>query len=216
MYLYIMRHGETEWNRERKIQGSADIALTPLGETLAAETRDGFAEDGIRFQRIYTSPLQRAVRTAEIIDERQHAGLRVDPRIREMSFGKYEGTPFNTDSSIDENIRNCFTVPSLYRPDPTGESFEELYVRVKDFLENEIRPLEQDKNIENVLAVCHGAILRAFLTTIRGMELDEFWTIRQPNCSVNQIRLENGVFVSEKENILYYDPEEIFCRKQKS
>ena len=60
MHLYIMRHGETFWNKKGLIQGSSDIALTPYGEELARDTRDGFDREEIRFQRIYSSPYQRA------------------------------------------------------------------------------------------------------------------------------------------------------------
>ena len=56
MHLYIMRHGETFWNKKGLIQGSSDIALTPYGEELARDTRDGFDREEIRFQRIYSSP----------------------------------------------------------------------------------------------------------------------------------------------------------------
>lgn len=212
MNLYIMRHGETFWNKEGLIQGSSDIALTEFGVELAQKTRDGFEKDGIRFQRIYTSPYIRAVKTAEIISEKQTADLIVEPRIREMCFGKYEGLPLKKIKESDQNIQYCFTIPSLYHPDETGESFADVYRRIDDFLENEIRPLEYDPDMENILVVCHGAVIRTFLTRIRNMELDDFWTIHQPNCSVNKILLKDGVFTSVKENILYYKSEELLNR----
>ena len=73
-----MRHGETFWNKKGLIQGSSDIALTPYGEELARDTRDGFDREEIRFQRIYSSPYQRAVKTAEIIAEHQNISVKVD------------------------------------------------------------------------------------------------------------------------------------------
>lgn len=212
MQIYIMRHGETYWNKERLIQGSSDIELTDFGIELAEETRDGFVKDQIQFQRIYTSPYIRAVKTAEIINEKQYAQICVDPRIREMCFGKYEGQSLRELKTVDENIVNCFSKPSLYHPDETGESYEEVYDRVRDFLQNELLPLEQDPETDCVLVVCHGAVIRAFLTWIRHMELDEFWSIHQPNCSVNLIELKNGTFRSVKENIIYYESEEMLHR----
>lgn len=212
MELYIMRHGETFWNKEGLIQGSSDIELTEFGIRLAEQTRDGFAKDGIVFDRIYTSPYIRAVKTAEIINEKQHAELLVDGRVREMCFGKYEGKMIRKLKEVDENIVNCFSVPSLYKPDDTGESYEAVYARVQDFLTNEIVPLEQHTDINRVLVVCHGAVIRVFLTLIRHMPLDEFWTIHQPNCSVNKIGLKDGVFTSLKENILYYTSKELLNR----
>lgn len=212
MNLYIMRHGETYWNKEGLIQGSSDIELTDLGIELAQKTRDGFEQDGIHFQKIYTSPYIRAVRTAEIINEKQHAPVVVDKRIQEMCFGKYEGMSLKKIKDSDKNIQYCFSVPSKYQADETGESFEAVYARIDDFLEHEIKPLERDSAVENVLVVCHGAVIRTFLTRIRNMELDEFWSIRQPNCSVNRILLKDGIFTSIKENIIYYEAEELLHR----
>ena len=74
------------------------------------------------------------------------------------------------------------------------------------------RPLEQDPSVENVLVVCHGAVIRAFLTYIKQMSMDEFWSIHQPNCSVNCILVQDGTFHVEKENILYYDDPELTHR----
>ena len=90
MYIYIMRHGETAWNKAGKIQGSSDIALTDLGRELAVLSGEGFRRDGIFFDRIYTSPLSRAAETAAIVAEK--AGdpsapepfLITDERLREM------------------------------------------------------------------------------------------------------------------------------------
>ena len=87
MHLYIMRHGETFWNKKGLIQGSSDIELTPYGEELAADTRDGFAREGLQFQKIYTSPYKRAVKTAEIIAQKQQAVVQID-RSEERRVGK--------------------------------------------------------------------------------------------------------------------------------
>ncbi len=131
MHLYLMRHGETFWNKKGLIQGSSDIELTPYGEELARDTRDGFEKDQIHFQRIYSSPYKRAVRTAEIIAEKQEASVQVDMRVREMCFGKYEGAKIKEVQKVDENITNCFHHPSLYVADETADSFQELYDRMR-------------------------------------------------------------------------------------
>ena len=213
MHLYIMRHGETFWNKKGLIQGSSDIALTPYGEELARDTRDGFDREEIRFQRIYSSPYQRAVKTAEIIAEHQNISVKVDLRVREMCFGKYEGDKISEiRNSKDQNLIYCFSKPSMYVADETGDNFSDVYARIEDFLKNEILPLEQDPSVENVLVVCHGAVIRAFLTYIRQMSMDEFWSIHQPNCSVNCILVQDGTFHVEKENILYYDDPELTHR----
>lgn len=218
MDIYIMRHGETAWNRAGKIQGSSDIELTETGKELAVLSGDGFLRDGILFDRIYTSPLSRAVETAGIIREKAmnpqapEPSFFVDDRLREMCFGKYEGQVLREIKETDSNIVNCFSRPSAYIPDPTGESYEHLFLRIGSFLKEVLLPLEQEKELGRVLVLCHGTVIRAFLALIRETPLDEFWNVSQPNCSINQIRLEHGQFSCLRERILYYDAPEFLNR----
>lgn len=202
MKIYIMRHGETFYNSKGLIQGSADIELTEYGIELAEKTRDGFFADQIHFDMIFTSPLVRAVKTAEIINEKQGAKLVIDDRIREMHFGDYEGQHLDTLAETDANMRYCFTQPSKYVPTGDGESFALVYERMKDFFETAILPLEG--SCDCILIVCHGALIRTVLTYFKGMDLDEFWSIKQPNCCVNLMELSQGKIQVVTENILYY------------
>lgn len=65
-------------------------------------------------------------------------------------------------------------------------------------------PLEQETAVSQVLVLCHGTVIRAFLSLISKLPLDDFWKISQPNCSINKIELKNGNFTCLKERILYY------------
>ncbi|MCD8332628.1 MAG: histidine phosphatase family protein [Clostridiales bacterium] len=227
MYIYIMRHGETYWNKAGKIQGSSDIGLTDLGVELAKLSASGFERDGICFDRIYTSPLVRAVETAKIVAQKtlnpvkdgrtereivEGDSFRIDDRLREMSFGKYEGIRLKDIRDQDENIVNCFSHPGLYIADETGESYDEVFARIDDFMEHEMRPLEADPAVNHVLILCHGTVIRTFLSRIDGVDLENFWKIRQPNCCINKIQLQDGVFSPMQENILYYESEELTNR----
>ncbi|MDE7038136.1 MAG: histidine phosphatase family protein, partial [Lachnospiraceae bacterium] len=89
MKLYIVRHGETEWNKERRLQGQVDIPLNESGRRLARETSGGLA--GIHFDLCYSSPLSRARETAELILEGRSTPVIEDERIIEMAFGECEG-----------------------------------------------------------------------------------------------------------------------------
>lgn len=218
MHIYIMRHGETYWNKQGRIQGSSDIELTDFGVSLAQQSADGFFRDGICFDRIYTSPYIRAVKTAEIIAKKNlkknapAQAFRVDARLREMCFGKYEGMSLADIKDGDPNILNCFSKPSLFVPDETGESYQDVFDRVDDFMEQELLALESEQQMDNVLVLCHGTVIRAFLARINQTPLDDFWKMRQPNCSINLVNLENGVFTSVREQILYYESEEMLHR----
>ena len=88
MKLYMVRHGETDWNKARKIQGQVDIPLNAFGRHLAEETGKGLAS--IPFEACISSPLERAVETAELILEGRPVPIFTDRRIIEMAFGVWE------------------------------------------------------------------------------------------------------------------------------
>lgn len=205
MKLYIMRHGETDWNKQGLIQGSADIPLNQFGIELAEKTRDGLKADGIVFDRIFSSPYVRAQKTAEIIGESMQIPVVVDEQIREMSFGSYEGIKIcelRTNPEYIE-INKCFDDPVQYQAEGTAEPYEEVFARIGSFLEHTILPLEG--SCENVLVVCHGAVIRAFISIIKEMHLSEYWTIHQPNCSINLAEVKDGKITMLEENRLYYE-----------
>lgn len=89
MKLYIVRHGETDWNKARRVQGFSDIPLNEYGRHLARETAEGMKD--IPFDLAYTSPLVRARETAEIILAGREIPLIESNGIKEMGFGEYEG-----------------------------------------------------------------------------------------------------------------------------
>ncbi len=206
MLIYFLRHGETLWNREMRIQGSTPYTdLTDLGVRLAELTRDGFAAQGIRFDRAYTSPLRRAVHTAEIVVRDQACPLVADTRLREMGFGRYEGSQMGDGLWADENIRAMFQDPVNYRPPADADTFESVAARLTDFLENELAPLEG--SCRNVLAVAHGGLMRSLLQILLKTPLATYWHGRQPNCCVHLVSLEKGVFSLVKQSVVFYDAE---------
>lgn len=207
MKLYIMRHGETDWNKKGLIQGSADIPLNAYGITLAEWTRDGLIKEGIRFDKIYASPYIRAKQTAEIIAEPFGLVPQVHPGIREMGFGSYEGIKVKElrTNPAYEKISRCFDDPVHYVREGEAESYEEVFARIRAFLTEEILPLEH--SCQKVLVVCHGAVIRAFISIIKNLSLEAYWSIHQPNCSVNVAELEQGKLSMLEEGRLYYEPQ---------
>ncbi len=205
MNVYLLRHGETAANKEGRIQGRIDIPLNDYGIELAEVTRDGIQKEGIRFEKIYSSPLIRAVQTATIVrGDREPHQIILDDRIMEMAFGKGESLFIKDIKEKPEhvNLKNCFSAPSKYIAKDGAESYEEILARAKDFLENEIKPLEG--TCENVLVVCHGAMIRALLLNVNGWDIDRYWEIHQPNCCMNLLTLQEGQFeIAYKEKIYY-------------
>ena len=92
-YFYFARHGQTVWNVENKICGATDIELTEKGHRQAEDLGQKIREEGIHIEEIICSPLMRAADTARHISEIAGIPTRVEPRLKEQNFGKYEGTP---------------------------------------------------------------------------------------------------------------------------
>lgn len=201
MKIYLVRHGETEWNRKGKIQGQADIPLNENGEALASLTGQKMAH--IPFDRIYTSPLSRARRTAELICVRRGLPLVEDSRLLEISYGNREGQSLALIHMLPFlRLHRYFSRPSAYIPPEGGETYDDLRQRCQAFLEQELKPLED--RMDHVLVCGHGALIREIVCIIDGIARDAFWKGPvQRNCAVTVLSLEHGVFRVMEEGVLY-------------
>jgi len=156
MSEYFVRHGQTDWNLEHKIQGSIDIALNDSGRKQALETQEQLKD--VHFDVIFCSPLIRAKETADIIAE-QHKDtpLIIADELRERNFGEYEGKHNNGDYYGLWQYDNQNT--------PKGETPKQLETRVFPFLDR-IRNEYKDKN---VLLVSHGGVGLIIETYYKGV-----------------------------------------------
>jgi len=181
MELYIFRHGKTVWNAERKIQGSADIELTTEGRALAVAVSEAIRD--MHFDAVYASPLKRAYETACILRGARALPVVRDDRIKELNFGVLEGTSFDNIQSedCDPKFSVFFTHPELYQRPEEGESLEELCARAADFIEDIKKRHSSDAR---VMIVAHGAVNKAMLKHLRGLEMKDLWYGRlQKNCA---------------------------------
>ena len=179
---------------------NVEIDLNDEGVKQAEETAEGFRRAGLKFDRVYSSPYRRALHTAEIVCAGTGGTPVVDDRIREIGFGEYEGTPFFEAGFIDDNIRAAFEDPETYVP-RGGETYPQVLARVRNFLDFELKPLE-DK-CEKVLVTAHGGVLHAVVTLVLGLDVSRFGEGRQQNCCVHEIGLENGSFTLLERNADY-------------
>ena len=213
--IYFLRHGETTWNRAKILQGSvAYTDLTAHGVRMAEVTAKGMAAAGLHFDRIYTSPYRRARRTAEVLAAGGVGPAPVDDaRLREMCFGRYEGMRYEKGSYPDDNLRIFFEGdPEQYVPQGEGaETFNQVGARLRDFLENEVRPL--DGKVTRVLCVAHSLLLRALVREVAGASAPASATkALQRNCCVHAVRYENGRFTLGETGRIFY-PVEMFEKK---
>ena len=206
--VYFLRHGETTWNRSKVLQGAiAHPDLTDRGVRMAAATGQGFAKAGIRFDRIYASPLRRAFHTAQIVAETAGTGLTpvVDDRLREMCYGRYDGVRYGKDDYPDDNLRRFFEQPESYVPvGPGAESFDAVGARLRAFLNEELLPL--DGKVERVLCVAHSLILKTLVRELAGASASD--AARKPiqrNCCVHILSCRDGRFMLKETGRLFYD-----------
>ncbi len=199
MKLYIIRHGETEWNKEKKLQGQSEVPLNEYGRELARIT--GKALLDTRFDVIYSSPLMRAYETAGIIAGDRKLEIIKDDRLKEISFGVAEGVPKDKQGA---NFNDFFFAPEKYVPSEGGETYEELVARARDFIEDVIYP--QRSSDKSVLIVAHGAMNKALMLVLKGLEIKDIWKGEfQHNCCVNEYLLTETGFEIIEEARIYYE-----------
>lgn len=205
MKIYLVRHGETEWNKEYRLQGQADTRLNDYGRELAQITAEALKD--IPFDVIYHSPLNRAEETAVILKQSRTIDIIADERIKEMSFGTAEGCHIlSIKNNPEDPMYNFLKHPGDYIPPENGERFEDVAARSAEFMKETILPLEG--KYQNVLIVAHGAVNRTILNAIAGIPVSDFWNIRLKNCAVSIIDLTNGILTIEQEGAIYYPTEE--------
>lgn len=207
MKLYIIRHGQTDWNRARKLQGRTDIPLNERGRFVAELTREGLKD--VAFDVAFTSPLSRAKETAELVLKGRDIPIVEDDRIIEVNFGAYEGEDFRLDN---ENLQNFFLKPEAYYPVNGSESMESILQRTGDFLSELYKnPTYQDSTI---LISTHGAALSGLLCNIKKWEKADFWKGGlHKNCGFSVVEVKDGVPKILEEAIVAYDETE-FANKE--
>ena len=190
MKLYLVRHGETDWNKVKKIQGQVDIPLNQFGKHLAEETAEGLHD--IPFDLCISSPLSRAYETARIILEGRDVPIITDARIGEMAFGEYEGKCCARDHwELPEDFQKFFDDPVGFRPGKGGESFADVKKRTGEFLESLYKKAEGVYG--NILITTHGAALAGILNNIRKEPLEKYWGIGvHNNCAVTEVEVKNA------------------------
>lgn len=193
MDIYLIRHGETDWNKEKKLQGVTDIPLNAYGIELAEKTAEGLKD--VPFDRIYTSPLIRAKKTAEIIRGNRPIDLVVKEELKEISFGDYEGhhyKPETYDIPVP-GFRKFFEDPAHYETAPNGESISHMRERTSSFVRNLIHDPANEQM--TFLLSSHGSAIRGILSGLLKLPIEDFWGGPvHKNCGVTLLHAEHGQF----------------------
>ncbi|HCE78097.1 MAG TPA: phosphoglycerate mutase [Lachnospiraceae bacterium] len=205
MILYVIRHGETSWNKQRRLQGQHGADLDSEGVLLAEKTRDGMKD--IPLDLCYTSPLIRARHTAEIVCQGRGIPILEEKRVMEIAFGIWEGKccDLNRLEIPRERYLSFHEDPWNYLPPEGGESVRDVVNRCHDFYEELIH--NPDLQEKSILISTHGCASRAFLNSVYEDKTD-FWHGGVPmNCAVSKVVVENGRGRLEESDRVYYGKE---------
>lgn len=167
--LFLIRHGETEWNVQKISQGRKDSKLTGLGvrqaELLSARLKDR------EFARIYSSPSGRAAKTAEIVRGDKDTEIVKCEKLMEISMGNWEGKKFEDIKKLDpDGLSNFWERPELYTTE-YGETFYDVHERIVGFI-NDITKKHQNGDF---LIVTHGITLKVIMSYFQGKNIEELW-----------------------------------------
>ena len=192
--LLLIRHGQTDWNKDGKFQGQSDVALSEEGVRQAEELARNFPVESV--DAVYSSDLKRAYRTAELIARKFGCEVQTKQTLRELNFGDWEGLSYaEIVNGWPDAMKNFLRHPDVLEV-PHGETFQQLRERAMNTVQEIVAQHEGD----TVVLTAHGGILRTILTAVLHMPLQYLWSIRQFNTAVNIVRYDDGNWTIELMN----------------
>ena len=179
--IILVRHGQTQWNLERKYQGHSDVALTDTGREQARRVAERLA--GEKIDAAYSSDLSRAAETAACIAAKHGVPVTPLPDLREIMFGEWEGLTYDEITARWPGaLEKLWSRPGEVEI-PGGESF----ARVQERAYGAVREIVSRHPGETVLITAHGGTNGVILCAALGMGLNRVWSVRQDNTAVNML-----------------------------
>jgi broad specificity phosphatase PhoE len=181
--IYLARHGQTDWNVERRMMGQTDIPLNEFGRTQAQTL--GKKISGLKIDHIFSSDLLRTKETAEIVNKFINVDISLDKRLREINYGNIIG------KVITEVSDECWNQFNAHPEQMNAESIEDVYNRIKDFFEDLAK-----RNLTNVLIVTHGGPMRMMMYYAENREsfnkedyIKNYLTPKFANASLSELHI---------------------------
>lgn len=187
--ILLVRHGQTEWNRVERFRGRADVPLNETGLAQAEATGRRVAKEW-RPAAIYSSPLSRAVRTAQAIARHFNLPVQIHSGLADIDYGQWQGlTPDEAKARWPKELEAWYTAPHTARI-PGGETLDELRTRAMATV-NELSTRHPG---ETIVLVGHTVINRIILLGVLGLGNERFWRLRQDTCAINVFEADGGDF----------------------
>lgn len=177
--ICIIRHGETAWNVEKRIQGHTDIPLNETGRAQALAMAFNAAHQ--RFDAIYSSDLSRALETAQVLAQREDHEVKPLPQLRERHFGIFQGLTADEGAARHPEAYAHYLARDLDYDFETGESLRQFSRRVADAIDWLVR----HHGGQTIAAVCHSGVLDVVYRRATGRPLETPRDFKVPNCALN-------------------------------
>ena len=185
--LFLIRHGQTLWNKEGRYQGEMDIGLTRVGFKQARLAAKYLSK--VNFSNVYSSPLKRAVDTASIIKKGRNLEIKIRNNLKEISFGKWEGMKFDQiNRMFHDDYQNWLGDP--YNNSPTGgESFKQVKERAAAEIDNIVN---ENGDGSSVAVVTHGGVILSLLVHWLQIPIPRWKSIIQRQGAINIVVIDRG------------------------
>lgn len=187
--IILIRHGQTAWNQAERIRGQVDIPLDEVGLAQAEATAARVADEW-KPVAVYSSPLVRAVQTAQAIARRCNLDIQTVAGINDMNFGQWQGLPYDEVERRWPDLAQAWLRTPHTVTFPGGENLALVRERAMAALHQLI---ERHPDGEIVI-VAHTVVNRVLLCAVLGLENSEYWRIGQDTCAINVIEWRRGKF----------------------
>ena len=195
--IIIARHGETEWNVGEIFRGRIDIELNETGIKQAELLAKYLSK--IKIDAIYSSPLKRALRTAEIIADYHKLDVDIVPGLIDFNYGQWQGL---SHQEVKDKYKELYTA-WINRPDqvkmPAGESLDDVSKRAMDVVTDIITRYKR-----TVVLVSHRVVNKVLICALLGLDNSHFWKIKQDTGGITTFTYENEQFILTKHNDTSY------------
>ncbi|MGE5583173.1 MAG: histidine phosphatase family protein [Bacillota bacterium] len=181
MNIYLIRHGQTAWNNEGRIQGNVDTDLDSIGQKQADLTGKRLA--GQQIDQIFCSDLHRAVQTGEIINKHLQAELIIESGLREIKYGQWEGRQWEDIRAHYPEYVEKWLHDRINLPAPGGESFADLQKRLQGVITR-----IKNQSSQNVLIISHAGVLKTLTCIFLELNLENHSKFVFRNCGISIIR----------------------------
>ncbi|MFH1032087.1 MAG: histidine phosphatase family protein [Chloroflexota bacterium] len=191
--IILVRHGETQWNVGEIFRGTIDVELNETGNKQAELLADYLSQ--IKIDAIYSSPLKRALKTAQIIAGHHNLIAESTPALNDLNFGEWQSL---TIQQVKEKYPKLYSewanFPHLVKL-PGGENLDDVKMRAVRLVDEVIARYKG-----NVVLVSHRVVNKVLILALLGLDNSHFWNIKLDTCGVTTFDYENGRFVLTRHN----------------